>query len=104
MKDWGIQTRVLFLALVPLTVAVLLISLHFTNARIQDLEQALRDRGQTIATRLASACEYGIPSNNRAMLAKLAQSTLREADVMSVTITSMDGTVLAAAAEKDKST
>jgi len=106
MKDWGIQTRVLFLALVPLTVAVLLISLHFTNARIQDLEQALRDRGQTIATRLASACEYGVTTNNRTMLAKLAQSTLREADVMSVTLTSMDGAVLAqaAAAEKDKST
>src|SRR3972149_10313162 len=57
MKEWSLQKRVLFLALAPLTVAVLLLSLHFTNARIQDLEDALRNRGQTIATQLATISE-----------------------------------------------
>ena len=73
MKEWGIKSKVLFLALAPLTVAVLLISLHFTTARMQDLEQALRQRGQTMATRLAAAGEEVLPPGKRALLLKLVQ-------------------------------
>lgn len=104
MKEWTLQKRVLFLALAPLTVAVLLLSLHFTNARIQDLEQALRNRGQTVATQLASISEEAFQSDNRKKLAKFVQSTLQEKDVLSVTVTDMKGNILAHAAEAtDKS-
>ena len=95
MKNWSLQKRVLFLALAPLTVAVLLLSLHFTNARIQDLEQGLRDRGHTIAARLASLCAEAMTSRDRKELARFAQLTLREANVLSVTITDMNGKILA---------
>ena len=53
MKNWGIQTRVLFLALVPLTVIVLFISVHFVLTRLDDLDRALHERGQAIARGLA---------------------------------------------------
>lgn len=97
MRKWGIQTRVLFLALVPLSVTVLLIAAHFINTRVQDLDRALHDRGQAIVRQLAPACEYGVFSGNREILNSLAQAALREADVLSVSITDSDGKVLASA-------
>ena len=105
MKEWSLQKRVLFMALAPLTVAVLLLALQqFTNARIQDLEQALHDRGQALATRLAAACEDAVSARNRKKLAELLQPALKEKNVLSVTVTDMGGNVLARAAvdEKDK--
>ena len=94
MKNWGIQTRVLFLALVPLTVIVLSISVHFVLTRLHDLDRALQDRGQAIASGLAPACEYGVVSGNRAILSNLAQALLAEPDVVAVSITDMRGAVL----------
>jgi diguanylate cyclase (GGDEF)-like protein/PAS domain S-box-containing protein len=98
MKGWGIRARVLFLALVPLTVIVVLIALHFIFTRIAALDRELQDRGQAIARQLAPACEYGVFSGNSEILASLAQSALRETDVLSVAITDKQGKVLAAAA------
>ncbi len=106
MKKWSLQKRVLFLALAPLTVAVLLLTLlQITNARIQDLEQALHDRGQTIAIRLASTCEGSVSTRNRKKLAYILQSALQEKNVMSAVVTDTRGNILARAAdEKDKDT
>jgi len=105
MKEWSLQKRVLFMALAPLTVAVFLLALQqFTNARIQDLEQALHDRGQMLATRLAAVCEDAVSTRNRKKLAELLQPALKEKNVLSVTVTDMGGSILARAAvdEKDK--
>ena len=106
MKNWSLQKRALFMVLAPLTVAVLLLALQqFTNARIQDLEQALHDRGQALAARLASACEEAIATRNRKRLAELIQPVLKEKNVLSVTVTDMGGSIRARADvdEKDKS-
>jgi diguanylate cyclase (GGDEF)-like protein/PAS domain S-box-containing protein len=105
MKEWSLQKRVLFMALTPLTVSVLLLALQqFTNARIQDLEQALHDRGQTLAVRLASACEGAILTRDRKHLAEIIQPVLKEKNVLSVAVTGMGGRILASvsADEKDK--
>ena len=59
MKEWGIQTRILFFALVPLALIVVLLSFHFIQTRLDDLDQALQDRGKAIARQMAPACEYG---------------------------------------------
>lgn len=107
MKEWSLQKRVLFLALAPLTVAVLLLALQqFTNARIQDLEQALHDRGQTIATRAALTCENAVAARDRKKLSAILQSFLKEKNVLSATVTDMRGRIIAHASaddEKDKS-
>lgn len=107
MKNWSIQTRVLFLTLVPLTLIVLFISAHFVITRLQDLDRALQDRGQAIARGLAPACEYGVVSGNFTILYGLANAALTEPDVVSVTVADAHGTVLAhvaadpAAADRD---
>ena len=101
MKEWGIQTRILFFALVPLTLIVALLSFHFIQTRLDDLDQALQDRGKAIARQMAPACEYGVFSGNSEFLAGLARSVLRENDVLSVTISDMQDSVLAHASRKD---
>ena len=65
MKEWGIQTRVLFIALVPLMLIVTLLSFHFVQTRLDDLDRALQERGKAIAHQMAPACEYGVFSGNR---------------------------------------
>jgi diguanylate cyclase (GGDEF)-like protein/PAS domain S-box-containing protein len=97
MKDWGIQTRILFIALVPLVLVVTLLSFHFVQTRLHDLDRALQERGKAIAHQMAPACEYGVFSGNREFLSRLARSTLGEHDVLSVTIYDMQDSILAQA-------
>ncbi|MHB8536312.1 MAG: EAL domain-containing protein [Sulfuricaulis sp.] len=100
IKTWSLQSRVLFLALAPLTVAVFLLALQqFTNARIQDLEQALHERGQTVATRLASASEEAATVRNREKLSDLVKAALKEKNVLSAAVTDMRGNVVAYATD-----
>ena len=95
MKNWGIKTRILFLALVPFSLIVTLISLHFIVTRIDDLDQALQERGKAIARQLAPACEYGVFSGNREFLSRLARSALWEKDIRTVSIADAEGNILA---------
>jgi diguanylate cyclase (GGDEF)-like protein/PAS domain S-box-containing protein len=97
MNNLPIRARVLLLALVPLTVIGLLISLHSTVNRIWDLNNALRDHGQAIARQLAPACEYGVFAGNLELLTRLVQAAAREKDVLRVTVTEVSGEVLASA-------
>jgi diguanylate cyclase (GGDEF)-like protein/PAS domain S-box-containing protein len=97
MKEWGIRKRVLFLALVPLTVTVLLLTAHFLRVRLVEIERSLLDRGQAIARQLAPACEYGVLSGNGGILTALARSALAESDVVSVNVTDVRGQLLAGA-------
>lgn len=95
VNEWGIKTRVLFLTLVPTIIISLLLSAYFTSTRIQDLENALRDRGYTIALQLAPESEYGVFSGNSHILQKLANDALSEPEVRSVSIFNKDGHLLA---------
>ncbi len=102
MKEWGIQTRVLFIALVPLVLIVMLLSFHFVQTRLDDLDRALQERGKAIAHQMAPACEYGVFSGNREFLNRLARTTLAEQDVLSVTIFDIHDSVLAQASRKKR--
>lgn len=95
LNEWGIKTRVLFLTLVPTIIISLLLSAYFTSTRIQDLENALRDRGYTIALQLAPESEYGVFSGNAHILQRLANDALSEPEVRSVSIFNKDGHLLA---------
>ena len=95
MKSLRIQARLLLLAVVPLLMVTGLLALHFVASRIQDLDNALRDRGQAIARQLAPACEYGVFAGNREVLRVLTQAALQEKDVRRVTVSDAAGEVLA---------
>jgi diguanylate cyclase (GGDEF)-like protein/PAS domain S-box-containing protein len=97
MNNLPIRMRLLLLALAPLTIIVLLLSLHSTVNRIRDLDNALRDHGQAIARQLAPACEYGVFAGNRALLNRLVSAAVREQDVSRVLVNDVSGEVLAQA-------
>ncbi|MDB6096952.1 MAG: response regulator receiver-modulated signal transduction histidine kinase/phosphotransferase [Francisellaceae bacterium] len=91
MLNWGVKFRVWFLALVPTVTISLLLSAYFTSIRIDDLEQALNDRGIAMVLRLAPVSELGITSNNQHILEHLAKSSLREKEVFAVTYYNSSG-------------
>lgn len=99
MKNWGIKGRVLFLALAPALFITTGLTVHHINTRLQDIEQSLQERGFAIVRQLGPASEFGVFSGNRDILNRLAQATLQEADVTSVTITDSDGRVLGMAGQ-----
>ncbi|MBZ0106357.1 MAG: EAL domain-containing protein [Sulfuricella denitrificans] len=96
MKHWDITKRVLFLALMPAAGIALLLAVYFVSSEIRSLDRSLRERGLAIARQLAPASEFGVFSGNREILQNLADSAMHEADVAAVTITNIDGAVLAA--------
>lgn len=102
VNEWGIKSRVLFLTLVPTIIISLLLSAYFTSTRIQDLEKALRDRGFAIALQLAPASEYGVFSGNTHTLQRLANESLSEPEVRSVSIFNKDGRLLAHAGHEQQ--
>lgn len=95
MKHWGIKTRVLFLALMPAAGIALLLAVYFVSSGIQSLEQSLHERGLAIARQLAPASEFGVFSGNREILQNLADSAIKETDLTAVTISNLDGAILA---------
>ena len=97
MNNLPIRVRVLLLALAPLTIIALLISLHSSVNRIRDLDNALHDHGQAIARQLAPACEYGVFAGNRELLTRLVRSAVHEQDVVRVTVNDVNGELLARA-------
>jgi two-component system sensor histidine kinase BarA len=86
MKISGIHSRILLTTLAPTIVIAIVLGAYFVNTRIQDLRESLFDRGHAIANQLAPASEYGVFAGNHDILRTLAESALREADVVRVTI------------------
>jgi diguanylate cyclase (GGDEF)-like protein len=100
MKNWSIKWRLMLLALVPaITILVLLVT-YFTNSRINDINQSLRERGSAIARQLAPASEYGLFTRNSEVLQALADSAKKEDDVSLIAISDTTGNVLAASGDR----
>ncbi len=95
IRDWGIRSRVLLLALVPVVCLGFVLGTYLTRVRVYDLHASEQALGDTLATQLASASEYGVFSNNVRILQTLAHAVSREPGVESITITDHDGHVLA---------
>ncbi|MCG8609540.1 MAG: two-component sensor histidine kinase BarA [Pseudomonadales bacterium] len=86
MKRWGIKNRVLILAIFPTVAIALVLGIVFTQTRLNNIDQLLIDRGQSISRQLATACEYGIFTRNITLLKSLSNSTLEERDVRTITV------------------
>ncbi|NNM81243.1 MAG: diguanylate cyclase [Burkholderiales bacterium] len=97
MKKWGIRKRIMFLALLPGFMILVLLILYFTATRFDALDDSLENRGKSIARQLAPASEYGVYSGNMAILQKMVESTLMEPDVSAVEIVDRAGNRLARA-------
>jgi len=93
MNNFGIQKRVLFIALFPASVIAISLGIYFVVSQLNSLRDSLEERGISIVRQLAPASEFGIFSGNEAQLTRLARSVLRESDVQSVRISDSVGLV-----------
>ncbi len=85
MRRWGIRKKVLVVTLVPTLVTTVLLGLFFTWSWVQNINQLLDDRGDSLSRQLAAAAEYGMFTSNRSLLSSLSNALLEEQDVRSIT-------------------
>lgn len=100
MKHWKIQSRIMFMALVPGIIVSLTLGLFFIYDRNQDLDDLLNQRALAMAKQLAPTCEYGVMTGNAGILQNIAANMLEERDVRSVSIYNQDVEILAHAGPK----
>ena len=86
MKNWGINKRVMFLALLPTLLIAFSLAIYFGFNRYSYIEDSLHIKGQLIADNLAPACEYGVFSGNLEILENLITNTLNGSDVVNITV------------------
>lgn len=100
MKNFGIRQRVLLIALAPMTVVALALVAYFTLLRYGDVEDALTQRGATMARQQAPASVYGMFSGNVTELGRLARAVMQEKDVSAVAFFDRNGNLLSFAGER----
>ncbi len=95
IANWGIRSRVLLVAILPMMVLAILLTGFYTTARLGDLEDAHHARGKAFARQLVAASEYAVFSGNREALQQLTNAILSEEGVTGVLVGSRHGTLLA---------
>nr|WP_295787474.1 response regulator [Rhodoferax sp.] len=95
MKNWRLTHRILLLALAPIWIITVLLTLLVVVGGITEIDGALKLRGTVIVRQLAPASEYGAFSGNREVLQALAQAVMREDDAKAVMIVDAQHQVLA---------
>ena len=91
----SIHDRLLLVALLPAALIAVLVTGLVLYRGTQALDDALRERGNAIATSIAPAAEYGVISGNRASLDALVRAVKLLRDVSGVAIYNDEGELLA---------
>lgn len=97
ISNWGIRSRVLLAALLPVVVLAVLMTVFFIGWRLSELELAHGERGRALARQLAAAAEFPLFAGNRDALRQLALNIAAEQDVLGVQIHAPAGNLLARA-------
>lgn len=94
MRRVSIRTQITALTLIPLLVVVVSMEAYFLRDRFADLDNDLQEHGKLLARQLAGSAEYGVFSNNQAFLQGIADYTLMQNDVRSITIVDSSSRIL----------
>lgn len=94
-KNWGIQSRVLFLALVPLLTVSIIVGYYLTSIQLEHARQSLLTHGSTITKDLARSCEFSVAIGDTKQLQHLVSATLSHPQVRSVGIYDANVQILA---------
>jgi len=95
-----IRSRAYLLGLLPALLVAALLTGYLGLSRIDDLDTALRERGDALARHVAQGAEYAIVSGNHAPLQSLLGAASRERDVIHVGVYQPDGELIAEAGRK----
>lgn len=91
MRRWGIRKKVLVVTLVPTLLTTLMLGLFFTYSWVNNIEDLLNDRGESLSRQLSAGSEYGLFTANRSLLSSLSNALLEEQDVRSITFFDSEG-------------
>ncbi|MEY8248998.1 MAG: ATP-binding protein [Bermanella sp.] len=91
---WGLYGQILLLGLGPALVLSIILGGYFINARIQDVQQELDNKGQLIAVQLASAADYFVLTGNPSIISPLTRVLLEDKDVQFIEIEDIAGILL----------
>lgn len=96
MKNWGIRTRVLLLALLPAVAIAVLLAGYMAWRIAADSERDLRNYGHGLARQLAAVSEFSTYSGDRETLRKIAIAALDESYVTAAAVFDDQGMPIAA--------
>jgi len=95
MKNWHIRPKMLFLSAAPALVTALLLTIFFVITQLNNLDDALKERGTAVVKQLSPASEYGVVSGNTAILQALTGAGVEQPDVKSISVYDDFGNILA---------
>lgn len=85
MSKWGLQPKILSLALVPMMLVALLISIFFIQSHYHASQKSLIERGISLSSNIALASEYDLAIHNHEGLKKIsALATNNSSDIRSI--------------------
>ena len=87
INNWGINARVIFLAMAPVLLVTLVLATYINTARNNDLDHEVSEKGRLIATNLALALEFSVATGNRLQIQSLVEASSTENDVVGVKVT-----------------
>ncbi|MBY4677553.1 ATP-binding protein [Marinobacterium arenosum] len=76
----------LIVSVLPLLAFALMLGSYFIHSRVQDTDQELTSRGQTIARLMAVSVEFGLLTGNQPMLAGQLRAPLQQEDVADIVV------------------
>ena len=91
IQRWGIRARVAFAAIVPALLLALVLTLFYTNAQFNSIEEAHLSRARALARQIAAASEYAVFSGDQPTLERLTRAALAEEGVLGVSVIDRDG-------------
>lgn len=99
MMGGSIRSRMLAVAVLPVTLVVFGLVLVFWFGRSQDMDEAHGQRSRLLARQVALASELGVFSEDASTLQGIVNGVLRESDVVSAAVFDRNGVPLASAGE-----
>jgi len=102
MRNWGINKRVMFLALLPTLLITFSLVSYFSFNQYSFIEESLHLKGQLISDNLSPASEYGVFTGNLDVLENLINNTLQENDITNITISDKNNEPLISRTRKIK--
>lgn len=102
MKNWRLTHRILVLALAPVWIITILLTVLVVAVGTTQIDGALKVRANIIVRQLAAASEYGAFSGNRDVLLGLTQAVMQEDDTKSAIIADVNNKVLAQSGKPGK--
>ncbi len=94
MKNWSIRQQLLMLALLPVVLTAVSLSIYFTVSQLHQISENLRDHARSTAVQLASISEYALYTGNTDELSRSLEQILADKDIVNIKIEDNHGSTI----------